>query len=616
MTPAQPSKGDDADRPGTVKVLAAGAVSVPEERLLRELSDQDWQVRRAAADALVQRGGSAVIGLLLRAAKESHHELAFLNSAIRVLAESGSDVVDQLADFLVDPDPQLRMAAALTLGERGDSRAVPRLLQSLDDNDTNVRFHVIEALGKLRAREAVDRLVALAESRDFSLTIAALDALGAIGESRIASRLTPLLHDHLFQSAALDALARLGSAEILPELAGLLNSPTAPVVDVSRALVTLHDRVQAMYGQGRVIADQTAGALTDAGVERLLAAASELPAAQLKEVAVLLGWINDQRALPALVHLLKFEPARSPAIEALVGKGGGATELLIEQLEADDFEMRQAVVAALGQIGDTRSVPALIKLIATDGDLVVAAVEALGMIRDAGAQNALVGLLGHADTFVRQAAISALGTMTPVILETDVERLLANENPLVRESAAIIAGSARYRSCSDRLLECCHDEHESVRGAAFRALGYLNDSRLIPILADALQTAQSPTRTAAVRALEHMDLALARPLLVPALGDPDPWVRYFAVRAAGRHQLAEILPTLLPLAEFDDAMPVRIAAVDAIGELGAAITTVLVRLSQGPQTDLSQAAARALRAVVPGALPDEIAKMPSREERR
>jgi HEAT repeat protein len=103
-------------------------------------------------------------------------------------------------------------------------------------------------------------------------------------------------------------------------------------------------------------------------------------------------------------------------------------------------------------------------------------------------------------------------------------------------------------------------------------------------------------------------------LLKLALDDSDPWVRYFAARAAGRQRIVESLETLLRLAEFDNAMQVRIAAVDAIGQIGMESTVLLVRLSEGPQTDLSQAASRALEAAGRRDAPDKIAKFPPREE--
>lgn len=614
MTSGPASGEDRRERWRAVQALGAAGELPAAERLLSSLGDADWHVRQAAADALAIRGGNEAIGAVLRAVQESHHDLGFLNSAIRVLAESGIDVIEPLTRFLDHPDAQLRMAAALTLGDRHDGRAIPALLRALEDADLNVRFHAIEALGKLRAGQAVGRLVALAESRDFSLTAPALEALAAIGDGSIASRLTSLLDDELFQPVALDALGRLGGEEVVPELSRLLDSAAAPTGDIARALVTLHDRLQATQGRGEVVARQVASAVTPAGIETLLAAASEKSGCRLEVLAAVLSWIEDPRVLPALIRLLNLPAVRWKAIDALVHKGRQATALLIEQLAADDLETRHAAVVALGRIRDARSVPALVTIAGSNFDFAVAAIEALGLIRDERAQGPLVGLLGHRDAPVRDAAISALCSLELPALANNLPRLLADTNPLVRESAAKIAGSGGYGACGELLLECCRDVCEAVRWAAFDALSCLDDPRVLPVLAEVMRGASAASRAAGVRALTRINTFAARPLLILALDDSDPWVRYFAARAVGRRQVTESLETLTRLAEFDDSMQVRIAAVDAIGQIGTASTGLLVRLAAGPDPDLSRAAAIALGlAARPKALA-QIATFPSREE--
>jgi HEAT repeat protein len=54
-----------------------------------------------------------------------------------------------------------------------------------------------------------------------------------------------------------------------------------------------------------------------------------------------------------------------------------------------------------------------------------------------------------------------------------------------------------------------------------------------------------------------------------ATRDPDPWVRYYAARSLGFHRRIEAVPTLTSLAGEDPVPPVRIAAVDALAQIGA-----------------------------------------------
>src|SRR4029079_16020701 len=116
-----------------------------------------------------RRGDREATAIVLRELRAKHANLRVLNAAVGALAHNGVDVAGPLAELLHDSDAELRIAAALTLGERNDSQAISALLGALEDQDINVRFHIIEALGKLRAGIAVDALIAIAESRDFSL---------------------------------------------------------------------------------------------------------------------------------------------------------------------------------------------------------------------------------------------------------------------------------------------------------------------------------------------------------------------------------------------------------------------------------------------------------------
>ena len=73
-----------------------------------------------------------------------------LSSALDLLSVSDIDIVEPLIRFLDDEDTNLRIQAALILGQRRDQRAIGPLVARLGDDDVNVRFHVIEALGRLQ----------------------------------------------------------------------------------------------------------------------------------------------------------------------------------------------------------------------------------------------------------------------------------------------------------------------------------------------------------------------------------------------------------------------------------------------------------------------------------
>jgi HEAT repeat protein len=565
------------------------------QRLMGSLGDESWRVRRMAVDGIARRAGADEIDTLLRALREEHHNPGVLNSALQVLALSGIDAITPLAEFLSDPDVDLRIYAAHALGDQHDPRAIPVLARALGDRDANVRYHAIESLGKLRAADAVDALASIAESRDFFLAFPALDALKTICDARIAPRIVPLLEDEMLCSPAADALGLLGDEDIIAPLAALLNKPHAPAQVVARSLAALYDRYERSFQEGAHIADLTRRAVSDEGVRNLLDAIDRTDGEELGALALVLGWMEGEAVERALVSLLGQPKVRKEVVEALVRYGERVTQLLIEQLQVEDTETRNSAVVALGRIGDASAVPALVRVLTDDAELTVAAAGALGRIGDRRAFVALLDMIGHADAAVRQAAVSALNSLGHPEMAARATLLLSDPDPSVRESAVRIAGYFGYKECADLLVERCHDQEESVRCAAIEHIPYLEDERIVPTLADALKNGTPRVRAAAAAAFAQVEPALAAPHLLDALNDPDSWVRYFAVRSAGRHRSAVCFERIARMAEEDPASQVRIAAIDSLGKFdGPRAASVLESLAEAPDIDMACAALKSL----------------------
>jgi HEAT repeat protein len=87
------------------------------------------------------------------------------------------------------------------------------------------------------------------------------------------------------------------------------------------------------------------------------------------------------------------------------------------------------------------------------------------------------------------------------------------------------------------------------------------------------------------------------PLLERAIADKNLWVRYYAVRSAARRGISASAETLNRLAQLDPAMQVRVAAVEALGQLADdSSVPLLAALAQSPDGDLARAAVTALGA--------------------
>jgi len=586
---------DESERLKTVRTLAEKDSLVSTEPLVSVIGDESWRVRKEAVTGIARHAEPEAIAGLLRLLKDEHRNLSILNSALKVLSLSNVDVISPLVDFLHNSDVDLRVQAALALGEQHDRRAVPALLGALSDQDSNVKYHAIEALGKLQAVEAVDALTSLAESRDFFLAFAAIDALMRIGDSHNISRLVPLLEDELLRSAAADALGLLGNETAIEPLVELLNRDAGTTRAIANALSNLSARFEKNYREGAHIADLVREKINQSGTQHLLNALNDSSPDELRSLASVLGWLQGPQVERAMVHLLGRPTARKEVVEALVRYGERVIYLLTEQLGSSDIDTRKAAVIALGRISDPKAVPDLVRILTTDPNLVIVTAGALAKIGDPQSFEVLIGLLGHPDAAVRQAIIAALNSLGHPDMEDRIVGMLRDQNPIIRESAVKIAGYFGYEKCVDLMLERCRDSIEIVRRAAVEHLPYVDDKRVLPMLIDALQKDTPPVRAAAAHALAQAEGSSVFPHLLVALKDADPWVRYFAARSTGRHGYPEAINTLASIVESDPAMQVRVAALEALGAIGGArVVAIISPWTEVDNDDLARAAFNAL----------------------
>ncbi len=584
---------DEATRLEAVETLAAAEASP--DVLVGAFGDTSWRVRQAGVEAVAHHRGDGVVEVLTRVLREEHRDPAVLNATLSALAASGEDVLPSLLELLASEDTDLRVYVALALGLRGDLRAAPALEGALGDPDANVRFHALEALGRLRARSAAPAVAMIAESRDFAVAFAALDALAAIGDETAAPRILPLLEDDMLRSAALGALGSLGGEEAVAALAALLEREDVPAEEPAGALAAIYGRYQDGFGDGEVIAGLAGATVGETGARRLVAALADARPADVPALVRVLGWLRTEGVPEALVQALSHPGARAVAVDALVRQGSRAAGALAGSLPSLDEYALRAAVLALGRIGSPAAVPALVAALQSAPETAAAVAGALGAIGDRRACEPLLALLDDPGAAVRHAAIGALGSIGHAGLRGRVCELLESASPTLRESAARIAGYLGYEPCLERLLALCRDADEGVRRAAVEHLVYLDDPRVAGTLRGVLRDDTPPCRAAAARALSRLAAREAGELLAVALADRDLWVRYYAARSAGAARAAELAGGLAGLARHDPVVPVRMAALQALGEIGGAgAAAVLAALAEDPEPEIRLAALGAL----------------------
>lgn len=323
-------------------------------------------------------------------------------------------------------------------------------------------------------------------------------------------------------------------------------------------------------------------------------------------------------AFASLVALLKDpDPKVCQAIITALGKlGDGRAISALVQISAQHSRVRFRSLAlkALVQIDSKQAQPFVIKALTDPSHFVrCTAAEIVGQQRYLQAALSLVSLLRDADYNVLRTAVWALNQLgregTDEVIEQIADRLIAllsDEVPRVREGAAEVVGGLRFAGGAEivdglrfagvveALLPLLGDVDLWVRRNAASALGELRDKRAVEPLIAALGDVELFVRGSAASALGNLGDKRAVDALITALGDVNEQVRNRAASALGSLGDPRAVDALITALGDVDGQ-VREAAAWALGSLGdsQAVATLTSALND-PYFRVQEAASSAL----------------------
>jgi len=485
------------------------------EPLLSMLTGGDPSVRPAAARALARYRGYGVLDHLLGLAGNRSADSAMRVEVVAALQTVlDKKVADLLVSLLDDPDPSIRGAAADSLAGLTNIRTfgTDSLQWKLwwDANRDKDRWVWLSDLAESLARSKAslgadnamlrDRLAkAMAEVYD-ATEASQRDAVvlgflkDPLGDVRLAG--LRLLDRRVAANETIPPDMRLearllladGDARVRQEAAAL----TASLAD-KEALGALLDRLGA----------EDAPSVRQA----LLKALGQLRSAEaLSAVLVEVHSRHDDvaaAAAEALARIASKSPLegqqRSAAAEALVDR--------YRQAAGGDAGVREALLAAMGAVGDESFVPVLQEAMKDSSAKVrLAAVGSLGRVGNGESAGRLVDLVGDGDRGVRQAAIAALGSLGD---KEQLQAVLRRTQPVLETDAAVRQGAweavaAILARCDDATVTTFAD------GLAGRSDAAESRVKILTVLTDRLRQAGSPQLASAQRKLAGALVAAGR----------------------------------------------------------------------------------------------------------
>ncbi len=586
------------------RLAFSGGATEDMRALAKLLGHEDWQMRRAAAEAIIAQARShadklnldELLDELIEAISGDSAQTGRRAASIAVLEGICSIALPRIeAEIKAARQPAVRIALAGIAGAAGSERAVKLLAPLVRDEDTNVAAAAIAALGRTNDAQATRILLKHLASTNEWLRFAAVGALGELGDARAIFKLEELLEDSLMQEAAAIALLEIASLECGAALARHLRAEDKSLRPaVLAALVSLacdertalpraiSDAIHAHARQAfRLASDES----TFVDLARM-ASSSDTEHARAGLVAV--GWLGDVRAVPIIIDaltkpplvgaarrsladlsqtpqalnaLLAAQPHAIAAQEIALAAGHARSFASLEAtahlaVEATDAETLEACLAALAQAREwARSLPSAQKFESTEAARVYDNVRRLLATARGTTLIELAMLLGALSHFVPTAIARAI------------------DEELSKRDDAVLARMAFRQNFSPPLAieearRAQRHPDESVRLFAIEILsGQLASSENISLAAHLTDEAVS-VRRAGVRALRRGVPASTREVsraLHASLADEDIWVKAEALLSLGalfghdtevRAQLREELAAAHPLC--------RVAAAQAL----------------------------------------------------
>jgi HEAT repeat protein len=243
--------------------------------------------------------------------------------------------IDKIVDLLSSEAIERRIAAAIVLGEikAKGTVVVDALAGALETGITLLQRHALEALARIGSKRALPKILPLLTARDEDVKRAAVAAVVSAGEDVLPMLRTRIAGASADEKRAIDAvLAALGGRDAFEAL--LEGLATSEAAAAKAAAIAVRQRVKDADGRQR--------RTYFAQVQKFLEKATKRggPAGAIAAGVKILGYLEDERAIPLLIELTGRERhppnVRQEALIALRflldGKSGGGIDAVVAAL--------------------------------------------------------------------------------------------------------------------------------------------------------------------------------------------------------------------------------------------------------------------------------------------
>ena len=439
--------------------------------LIEMLNTKKSRLKNALTIALGRIGDSRSLDPLLKILKDDENVKV---SAAKALGDLGcKEAIEPLIEILKDNDVEARGAAAISLGQLKDKKALGNLTESLEqDEDVNVRRLAAIAIGEIGDANPVAVLIKKLEDQFMNVSTSAADALIKIGdpsikplieviENRLAAdalikigepaidELIKLLKDdsEKRREIAAKCLGRIGSTRAVTPLVIELKNNNGKCLKVMRDAIFFLCKKSLEPLEKALIENESSsheaiteiffdiGNLTDNGLERLQGELKRKNPTYQKLLIKAFGKLGELKICPSLSETFLNTDnieVKEEILKAIIEIGPGEDNInfLKKALEEDEAKIKSLALEAIINTGDPSSVDIMANSLKEENmELKKISIDGLGIINNPAAIEPLIEALNHKEKDLRLNVIKNLGKKQDAKVNDTLGELLQSSDP-------------------------------------------------------------------------------------------------------------------------------------------------------------------------------------------